>query len=85
MAKVVRIQSRICGGGPALHSILLSEGLSHRSGSRYETTLIGGGLEPGESSMEDFATGRYSKQELSDELYAKLAAEFVNQKPVNKA
>lgn len=58
MSRVVRIQSRICVGGPALHSILLSEGLSYRSGSRYETTLIGGALEPGERSMADFAEAR---------------------------
>ncbi len=58
MAHVVRIQSRICVGGPALHSILLSEGLSRRNGSRYETTLIGGALEPGEKGMEDFAAAR---------------------------
>ncbi|MEQ9503884.1 MAG: glycosyltransferase family 4 protein [Deltaproteobacteria bacterium] len=58
MAHVVRIQSRICVGGPALHSILLSEGLSHRKGSRYDTTLIGGALEPGERGMEDFAESR---------------------------
>lgn len=56
--RVVRIQSRICVGGPALHSILLTEGLSHRNGSRYDTVLIGGGLEPGEKPMEAFARER---------------------------
>lgn len=56
--RVVRIQSRICVGGPALHSILLSEGLSPASGSRYATTLLGGTLEPGEASMEAFAHDR---------------------------
>lgn len=64
MAKVVRIQSRICGGGPALHSILLSEGLSYAKGARYDTTLIGGALEPGESSMEAFASDRGVKFEV---------------------
>lgn len=68
MAKVVRIQSRICGGGPALHSILLSEGLSYANGSRYDTTLLGGALEPGESSMEDFATARGVSYELVPEM-----------------
>ena len=58
MSRVVRIQSRICVGGPALHSILLTEGLSHAHGSRYDTTLIGGGLEAGESSMAGFAEQR---------------------------
>jgi glycosyltransferase involved in cell wall biosynthesis len=56
--RVVRIQSRICIGGPALHSILLTEGLSSKKGSRYDTTLIGGALEPGEASMEPFAKAR---------------------------
>jgi glycosyltransferase involved in cell wall biosynthesis len=58
LPRVVRIQSRICIGGPALHSILLSEGLSHKRGSRYDTTLIGGALEPGEASMEAQARAR---------------------------
>jgi glycosyltransferase involved in cell wall biosynthesis len=58
LSRVVRIQSRICIGGPALHSILLTEGLSYRRGSHYDTTLIGGALEPGEASMEPFAKSR---------------------------
>lgn len=58
MPHVVRIQSRICVGGPALHSILLSEGLSAQAGSRYETTLVGGALEPGEHGLEDEAERR---------------------------
>ena len=56
--RVVRIQSRICVGGPALHSILLSEGMSYNRGSRYDTTLIGGALEPGESSMAELAAAK---------------------------
>lgn len=68
MAKVVRIQSRICGGGPALHSILLSEGLSYARGARYDTTLLGGALEPGESSMDDFARARGVQVELLPEM-----------------
>jgi glycosyltransferase involved in cell wall biosynthesis len=58
VARVVRIQSRICVGGPALNSILLTQGLSHKNGSHYDTTLLGGALEPGESSMEPFAAER---------------------------
>jgi glycosyltransferase involved in cell wall biosynthesis len=58
MVQVVRIQSRICVGGPALHTILLTEGLSHAAGSRYDTVLFGGALEPGESSMDAFAAAR---------------------------
>lgn len=58
MPHVVRIQSRICVGGPALHSILLSQGLSPAAGSRYQTTLVGGALEPGEHGLEDLAAER---------------------------
>lgn len=68
MARVVRMQSRICGGGPALHSILLSEGLSYARGARYQTTLIGGSLEPGESSMNDFAEARGVQPELLPDM-----------------
>ncbi len=68
MARVVRMQSRICGGGPALHSILLSQGLSYARGARYETTLIGGSLEPGESSMDDFAAARGVQPELLPDM-----------------
>ncbi len=68
MAKVVRIQSRICGGGPALHSILLSEGLSYSKGARYDTTLLGGALEPGESSMENFASDRGVRFEVLPQM-----------------
>ncbi|MCB9655227.1 MAG: glycosyltransferase [Deltaproteobacteria bacterium] len=58
MPRVVRIQSRICVGGPALHTILLSEGLSRGAGSAYETVLISGQLEPGEAPMSTFAADR---------------------------
>ena len=58
MSRVVRIQSRICVGGPALHSIILTRGLSYAAGSRYDTTLFGGRLEDGESSMAAFAAQR---------------------------
>jgi len=68
VAKVVRIQSRICGGGPALHSILLSEGLSYAKGARYDTTLLGGALEPGESSMENFASDRGVRFEVLPQM-----------------
>lgn len=62
------MQSRICGGGPALHSILLSEGLSYAKGARYDTRLIGGALEPGESSMEEEAARRGVSIEILPEM-----------------
>lgn len=68
MPRVVRIQSRICIGGPALHSILLTEGLSHKKGSRYDTTLIGGALEPGEASMEGLAREKGVEIELLPDM-----------------
>lgn len=68
MTKVVRIQSRICGGGPAVHTILLSEGLSYRKGAHYDTVLLGGELEPGESSMEALARSRGVNIEVIPEM-----------------
>ncbi len=50
--RVLRVQSRICVGGPALNTILLSERLDP---DRYRTILVGGRLEPGEKSMEPLA------------------------------
>lgn len=68
MARVVRIQSRICVGGPALHSILLTEGLRYQRGARYDTHLFGGALEDGESSMVPFAEARGLNVELVPEM-----------------
>lgn len=45
---VCRVQSRICVGGPARQTILLSARLDAR---RYRTILIGGQLEPGEADL----------------------------------
>ncbi|MCC7384177.1 MAG: glycosyltransferase [Deltaproteobacteria bacterium] len=73
MERVVRIQSRICVGGPALHTILLSEGLSASRGSRYETTLVGGALEPGEASLEGLARERAVDVELIPEMRRSLS------------
>lgn len=55
MAKVriLRIQSRICVGGPSLNAIFLSAFLPEDT---YQTLLVGGRLEPGEMSMAPKAT-----------------------------
>ena len=45
--KIIRIQSRICIGGPAIHSEILSR---HMPNTKYETLLIGGSLQKGEYS-----------------------------------
>ncbi|PIE01610.1 MAG: hypothetical protein CSA81_11225 [Acidobacteria bacterium] len=50
--RVLRIQSRICIGGPALNTINLSAGLNPE---RYQTLLIGGRLQEDEKSMEPLA------------------------------
>ena len=42
--KILRIQSRICIGGPAIHTALLSKYLP----DDYETVLVGGAVEEGE-------------------------------------
>ncbi|MDZ7724831.1 MAG: glycosyltransferase [candidate division KSB1 bacterium] len=50
--KIIRIQSRICIGGPALHTEILSR---HLSNERYQTLLISGAIDSNESSkIKDF-------------------------------
>lgn len=53
--RVLRIQSRICVGGPALNTINLS---AYLNGEKYQTLLVGGALEPGEKSMEPLAESK---------------------------
>ncbi len=49
--KIIRIQSRICIGGPSIHSEILSKYLDPE---RFETILIGGALDDGEKGrVED--------------------------------
>ena len=50
--RILRIQSRICIGGPALNTINLSAGLNS---DRYQTLLIGGRLLENEESLEPLA------------------------------
>ena len=45
--KVLRIQSRICVGGPAIHTELLSKYLDPQ---KFDTFIVGGALENGEKS-----------------------------------
>lgn len=46
--RVLRIQSRICIGGPSLNTVYLSQYLKSRG---YETLLVGGALDEGDRSM----------------------------------
>ncbi len=48
--RILRIQSRICIGGPAIHTELLSV---HLPKDRYQTLLLGGSLEKREQSVLD--------------------------------
>ncbi len=50
--KIIRIQSRICLGGPALHTILLT---AHLNREKFRTILVGGALEPGEGDISFWA------------------------------
>ena len=43
--KILYIQSRICVGGPAVHTGIL---VTHLNPKRFQTILLGGGLEPDE-------------------------------------
>jgi len=45
--KIIRIQSRICIGGPSIHSEILSKYLNPE---RFDTILLGGALDEGEKS-----------------------------------
>jgi glycosyltransferase involved in cell wall biosynthesis len=49
---VCRIQSRVCVGGPARHTILLSSRLERQ---RFRTVLVSGALEPGEQGLMEEA------------------------------
>ncbi|HOX87231.1 MAG TPA: glycosyltransferase [bacterium] len=48
MIKIVRIQSRICIGGPALHTEILT---TYLPGERYQTILVGGQLQEHEQDL----------------------------------
>ncbi len=62
--KIVRIQSRICIGGPALHSELLSKYLPERG---YQNILVSGRVEPGEfCKVEELAKAGYDVRIIDD-------------------
>lgn len=63
--RLLRIQSRICIGGPALNTINLSAGLSNRN---YQTLLVGGQLLADEKSMIPFARERGVAVQLLPEM-----------------
>ncbi|MDJ0836040.1 MAG: glycosyltransferase [Acidobacteriota bacterium] len=63
--RVLRIQSRICVGGPALNTILLS---AHMDATRFQTILVGGRLDPGEKSMQPLAEKKGVTLRIIDEM-----------------
>ncbi len=63
--KIVRFQSRIVIGGPALHTFLLSKKLNNAD---YSTLLIGGGTNSNEKSMESHAKNEHIRIELIPEM-----------------
>ena len=67
--KVTRIITRLNIGGPAMHTILLSEGLDR---TRFETKLVFGKSEIGEGDMSEFAR----KKKLSLEYIPRLSREI---------
>ncbi|MGH2669012.1 MAG: glycosyltransferase, partial [bacterium] len=52
--RIVRIIARLNIGGPAIHTMLLSERLGHPA---FESLLVTGRLEPGEGDMSDRLEG----------------------------
>lgn len=65
MIRILRVQSRICVGGPALNSILLSAYMRELG---YETLLVGGRLEPDEKSMTPLAETKHVPVDIIDEM-----------------
>ena len=63
--RILRIQSRICIGGPALNTILLS---AHLDPTRYQTLLVGGRLDEGEKSMAPLAEAKGIEPHLIEEM-----------------
>ncbi|MDZ7315971.1 MAG: glycosyltransferase [candidate division KSB1 bacterium] len=77
--KIVRLQSRICIGGPSLHTELLSKYLPAFG---YRNILIGGALDPGEfCRMDELRAAGYdvrcvSSMQRSTSIIADLAAVY---------
>ncbi|CAM2067730.1 Glycosyltransferase [Sulfidibacter corallicola] len=63
--RVLRIQSRICIGGPSLNTLLVSSGLSQR---KFTVLTVGGRLDPGEKTMEPFALERGAAMHMVGEM-----------------
>ncbi len=62
---VLRIQSRICIGGPAIHTEILSKYLP---AERYRTILLGGAVDDGEKSKFDDLKNQHIDIRIIDEM-----------------
>ncbi|MDD4939047.1 MAG: glycosyltransferase [Candidatus Omnitrophica bacterium] len=68
--KVLRIIARLNVGGPAIHTILLTEGLDK---SRFQSLLICGSVGEGEGDMSDYAARKNVTPILIPELKRQLS------------
>jgi len=63
--KILRIIARLNIGGPAIHAVLLSDGLDKNN---FETLLVTGSIEDSEGDMSDYAYGKNVRPYLISEL-----------------
>ena len=63
--KILIIQSRICIGGPALHTILLTAHLNKRN---FKTVLVGGALEQGEKDISFYSEAQNVQFSIIEEM-----------------
>ena len=68
--KILRIQSRICIGGPAVHTEMLSR---HLPGDRYESVVIGGAVDAHESCRADDLKRKGVDVRILDDMKRSLA------------
>jgi len=68
--KIVRIQSRICIGGPATHTTLLSSKLDK---DKFDTVLVGGNIEKEEADFTELARNNGVKTVIIEEMGRKIS------------
>jgi len=68
--KILQVQSRICIGGPAIHTEVLCK---HINPDRFESILVGGALEKGEQSRIEVLKQQGIRVELMEKMGRKLS------------
>jgi glycosyltransferase involved in cell wall biosynthesis len=68
--KILRIQSRICIGGPAVHTEMLSR---YMPGDRYESVVVGGAVDMHESCRADDLKRKGVDVRILDDMKRSLA------------